>query len=98
MKGEANTEEYKKKNPFGKVPFIHHGDFGLAESNAILVYLCEIYPEKLGKYYGDTPQTRALVNQYLSWYQSTFRVGLVRLIQLKYEKLTKKFKLMNFQL
>ena len=39
LKGEARTDDYRKRNPFGRVPFIDDDGFGLAESNAILLYL-----------------------------------------------------------
>src|SRR5260370_30899373 len=39
LKGEARTAEYRKVNPFGRVPFIVDGGFALGESNAILLYL-----------------------------------------------------------
>ena len=37
--GAVRTPEYRKINPFGRVPFIVEDGFGLAESNAILLYL-----------------------------------------------------------
>lgn len=40
LKGETKSPEYLSKNPHGLIPFLTHGDFKLAESNAILVYLC----------------------------------------------------------
>lgn len=37
--GAVRTPEYRRVNPFGRVPYVVDGDFGLAESNAILLYL-----------------------------------------------------------
>jgi glutathione S-transferase len=37
--GEARAEEFRRLNPFGRVPFLVHGDVALGESNAILVHL-----------------------------------------------------------
>jgi glutathione S-transferase len=37
--GAARTPEYRKVNPFGRVPFIQEDGFALGESNAILLYL-----------------------------------------------------------
>lgn len=88
-----------EKNPFGLVPFITHGDYSLGESNAILAYLCEAFPEKLLKYYGDSPKKRGTVNQYLSWYQNGFRPGLFRIIHHKIDEKTKRgIKIHSYQL
>src|SRR3989441_9011310 len=37
--GEVRAKEFRKVNPFGRVPFIVEDGFALAESNAILLYL-----------------------------------------------------------
>lgn len=37
--GAVRTPEYRKVNPFGRVPFIVDDGFALGESNAILAYL-----------------------------------------------------------
>jgi glutathione S-transferase len=37
--GAVRTPEFRKVNPFGRVPYIVEDGFGLAESNAILSYL-----------------------------------------------------------
>jgi glutathione S-transferase len=41
FKGEQNSEEILKLNPFHKVPILKHGDFSMFESNAICRYICE---------------------------------------------------------
>ncbi len=43
---EHTTEEFRKINPFMKVPAIVHNDFCLDESHAILRYLCSVFPVK----------------------------------------------------
>lgn len=73
-------------NPFGAVPFIVHGDQKLAESSAILPYLCEVYPDQLKAYYGATIGQRALINEFLSWYQAKFRPALLEIIHIKFFK------------
>src|SRR5256885_7700979 len=37
--GAVRTKDFRKVNPFGRVPFIVEDGFALAESNAILLYL-----------------------------------------------------------
>ena len=43
--GEQKKLEFLARNPFGQVPVIEDGDFTLADSNAILVYLALAYDE-----------------------------------------------------
>lgn len=52
MANQTRSKEYLSINPLGQIPFIIDNGFKLAESSAILVYLCEKYPEKLGHLYG----------------------------------------------
>lgn len=73
-------------NPFGTIPFITHGDQKIGESNAILTYLCETFPEQLQSYYGFTVGERAQVNQYLSWYQAEYRAATSDIAVLKFVK------------
>jgi len=40
MKNQNKTKEYLSLNPLGQIPFLIDGSFKLAESSAILVYLC----------------------------------------------------------
>lgn len=42
-RGEHQTPDYLARNLFGQVPVIEDGDFTLADSNAILVYLAQRY-------------------------------------------------------
>lgn len=85
FKGETRTPQYLELNPFGGVPFITHDKLHLAESNAILTHICEAYPNELKGYYGADSDERALINQYLSWYQGTFRPVLIRPLRLRFE-------------
>ncbi len=42
---ELKSEAYLKRHPFGRVPAFEHGDLTLYETQAILRYLNDIYPE-----------------------------------------------------
>lgn len=67
MAGEHKSEAFIRLNPNGQVPVLEEGDFVLAESNAILRYLCD--REGLEGWYPAEAQARALVNQWLDWNQ-----------------------------
>jgi glutathione S-transferase len=43
--GEHKSEAYLKKHPFGRVPLFEHGDFMLYETQAILRYIDDEFPE-----------------------------------------------------
>ncbi len=43
--GEAKSEAYLKLHPFGRVPALVHGDFTLYETQAMLRYIDDLYPE-----------------------------------------------------
>ena len=43
-------------NPFGQIPFLVHGKFKIAESNAILIYLCETFKSIPDYFYGKTSE------------------------------------------
>src|SRR5262249_48194501 len=42
--GATRTPEYRRLQPFGRIPAIRHGDFHLYETQAILRYIDAIYP------------------------------------------------------
>ena len=43
--GEMKSEAYLTKHPFGRVPLFEHGDFTLYETQAILRYIDDEFPE-----------------------------------------------------
>ena len=69
--GAVRAPEYRKINPFGRVPFIADGGFGLAESNAILLYLARgtrLLPAD--------PQQTALVQQWMFFEQNQVELAI----------------------
>lgn len=51
----------------------------------MLTYLCQAFPEKLAAYYGKTLIERTKVDDFLSWYQGTFRPRLLAILILKFK-------------
>ncbi|WP_244303547.1 glutathione S-transferase family protein [Roseibium sediminis] len=64
--GGTDTDDYLSKNPNGRIPTLEDGDFVLWESNSIVRYLCDKYGKD--DWLPDTPQLRALANQWMDWY------------------------------
>jgi glutathione S-transferase len=75
MQGAHKQPEFLAKNVFGQVPVIEDGDFTLADSNAILVYLGERYDEA-GRYWPRTPQGKAAVTRWFSIAAGPVAAGL----------------------
>jgi glutathione S-transferase len=69
--GAVRTKEYRKVNPFGRVPYIVDGEFGLAESNAILLYLARGTPLLPGD-----AQSQALVQQWMFFEQNQVELAI----------------------
>lgn len=65
--GEQRSEAFLALNPNGQVPVLVHGDFVLAESNAILRYLCARHA--LNAWYPADARERAEVERWLDWTQ-----------------------------
>lgn len=63
--GAHKTPGFLARNPFGQVPVIEDGDFTLADSNAILVYLASRY-DPGGRWYPRDPVLAAEVQRWLS--------------------------------
>ncbi|XP_037352766.1 glutathione S-transferase theta-1-like [Talpa occidentalis] len=64
--GEHLKPEFLKVNPLGKVPALRDGDFLLAESVAILLYLSRKF-QTAAHWYPTEPQACARVDEYLAW-------------------------------
>jgi len=67
--GDSKSEVYLKKHPFGRVPAFEHGDFCLYETQAILRYLDDVFPEP--PFEPSDPRAAARMNQIIGindWY------------------------------
>ena len=71
LKGDARTAEYRARNPFGRVPFIDEDGFGLAESNAILLYL-----SRNTRLLPADARGRALVSQWMFFEQNQVEISI----------------------
>ena len=74
--GAVRTPEYRKVNPFGRVPFITEDGFSLGESNAILLYLA-----RGSKLLPAEARGQALVQQWMFFEQNQVElaIGLPRI-------------------
>ncbi|MEM9072818.1 MAG: glutathione S-transferase family protein [Myxococcota bacterium] len=66
-RGEHASPAFLEVNPNGQVPVLVDGERTLAESNAILRYLCAKH--ELAEWYPRDPSERAEVDQWLDWNQ-----------------------------
>lgn len=71
FKGEARTAEYRKLNPFGRVPYIVEDGFGLAESNAILLYLA-----RGSRLFPASAREQALIQQWMFFEQNQVELNI----------------------
>jgi glutathione S-transferase len=66
---ELQSEAYLKRHPFGRVPAFEHGDLKLYETQAILRYLDDVFPEP--PFVPADPRAAARMNQIIGindWY------------------------------
>ncbi|MEQ9332606.1 glutathione S-transferase [Thalassobaculum sp.] len=61
----SRSPEGLARNAFGQLPVIEDGDLTLADSNAILVYLCRKH-DPAGRWYPDDPATAGRIQRWLS--------------------------------
>jgi glutathione S-transferase len=73
-RGEGRTAEYLAINPSGKIPILVDGEFTLAESNAISIYLAEVH----GAYrlWSRDAPARSKIAQWLFWESSQWQPAL----------------------
>ena len=74
MARETKTPEYKKINPFRKVPSILDGDFNLYESHSIIRYLTRTRSYKQHLYPND-PKKMAMIDSYLDVHHNLLRAN-----------------------
>ena len=71
-------------NPRQLVPFIDHDGFTLAESNAILKYLCGTFDQIPRSLYPQSDlQKRAVCDKFLEWGQYHFRPALLAVLHME---------------
>src|SRR3954452_7459095 len=69
--GAVRAKEFRRVNPFGRVPYIVDGEFQLGESNAILLYLA-----RGSRLLPSDPQAQALVQQWMFFEQNQVELAI----------------------
>jgi len=67
--GDSRSEEHLRRHAFGRIPVLEHGDFRLYETQAILRYLDDLFPEPA--FEPTDPRAAARMNQLVGvndWY------------------------------
>jgi glutathione S-transferase len=69
--GKIRTPEFRQVNPFGRVPYVVEDGFGLAESNAILLYLA-----RGSKLLPSGAREQALIQQWMFFEQNQVELSI----------------------
>ena len=69
--GAVRAPDFRKVNPFGRVPFIAEEEFSLGESNAILLYLA-----RGSKLLPADPRSQALIQQWMFFEQNQVELAI----------------------
>ncbi|OCU01842.1 hypothetical protein XELAEV_18007620mg [Xenopus laevis] len=83
FKGEHLTEDFGKVNVLRKLPALKDGDFSMAESTAMLIYLARKYKTP-DHWYPSDPQKCAHVDEYLAWQHTNTRPHGVKVFWAKF--------------
>ena len=81
QKGDLRSDDYRAKNPNGKIPTIDDDGLVLWESCAILTHLADAHPDR--RFCGADAQVRARVFQWLFWWTSHVEPALDTLLREK---------------
>jgi glutathione S-transferase len=74
-RGEGQSVQYLAVNPSGKIPALIDGEFMLAESNAILLYLAEAHGGN--RLWSNEAKLRARIAQWLFWESAHWQPTLI---------------------
>ena len=77
-RGEGLSPGYLAINPTGKIPTLVDGEFVLAESNAIMLYLAEAHG--CNQLWSSEPQQRGRIAQWLFWESAHWQPNLIALL------------------
>lgn len=79
LSGDTMAPEFIKLNPCHAIPVLVDGDFVLNESRAILMYICNKYPNG-GTLYPEDAEGRAKVDKMLFFDGTSFYVALLKVL------------------
>ncbi|XP_049646703.1 glutathione S-transferase theta-3-like [Suncus etruscus] len=79
LKCQHHSDAFAQVNPLKKVPALKDGDFTLAESVAILLYMSRKF-ETPDHWYPQDLQSRARVDEYLAWQHTALRSSCTRVL------------------